>query len=124
MSPNWVKDQLSQLGVSTAIGGREPVTMNRISHEVLVARLLKVREKLKWQLRLRVEKANHLPRTDLTGAADPYVTMETFYPFADDMQCQIQQKTRMIKNSLDPHWGEEFILDGSLARDGVGLESI
>ena len=111
MSPKWVRNQLSELGVIT--DGSETVAMNRISHGELVARLLHTREKLKWQLLLRVVSAQHLPKMDFTGTADPYVTIETHYPYADDMQGQTQQKSKTIKNSLNPQWDEEFVVKGA-----------
>lgn len=111
MSPKWVKNQLSELGVIA--DGSESVAMNRMSHGELVAQLLQTREKLKWQLLLRLVSAQHLPKMDLTGAADPYVTIETHYPYADDMQGQTQQKSKTIKNSLNPQWDEEFVVKGA-----------
>jgi len=56
-----------------------------------------------WQLRLGLIRAQHLPKMDATGAADPYVTF--------DIMGQKQQKSKTIKNSLSPEWKEEFVFD-------------
>ena len=56
-----------------------------------------------WQLRLCVIGAHHLPKMDMTGAADPYVTL--------DIIGQEQRRSKTIKNTLNPEWKEEFIFD-------------
>ena len=56
-----------------------------------------------WQLRLGLIRAQHLPKMDLTGAADPYVTF--------DIMGQKQRKSKTIKNTLSPEWKEEFVFD-------------
>jgi hypothetical protein len=54
-----------------------------------------------WVLRLDLISAQHLPKMDLIGTADPYVTF--------DIRGQDQQKSKIIKNSLNPEWNEKFI---------------
>jgi Ca2+-dependent lipid-binding protein len=56
-----------------------------------------------WQLRLGLIRAQHLPKMDLTGAADPYVTF--------DIMGEKQRKSKTIKNTLSPEWREEFVFD-------------
>jgi hypothetical protein len=54
-----------------------------------------------WVLRLCLIRAQHLPKMDLIGTADPYVT---FHLLGQD-----QQKSSVLKNTLDPEWNEEFV---------------
>ena len=54
-----------------------------------------------WVLRLDLISAQHLPKMDLIGTADPYVT---FHLLGQD-----QQKSKIIKNSLNPEWNQKFI---------------
>ena len=56
-----------------------------------------------WQLRLGLMRANNLPKMDMTGKADPYVTF--------DILGHKQHKSKTIKNTLDPEWKEEFVFD-------------
>ncbi len=56
-----------------------------------------------WQLRLGLIKAQNLPKKDLMGNADSFVTF--------DMTGQQQQKSKTIKNTLNPEWNEEFVFD-------------
>jgi hypothetical protein len=52
-------------------------------------------------LRVGLIRAQHLPKKDLIGSADPYVIF--------DVDGKEQQKSKTIKNALDPEWNEEVV---------------
>ena len=56
-----------------------------------------------WQLRLGLIKAQNLPKKNLMENSDSFVTF--------DMTGQKQQKSKTIKNTLNPEWNEEFVFD-------------
>jgi len=52
-------------------------------------------------LRVGLIRAQHLPKKDLIGSADPYVIF--------DVDGKEQQKSKTIRNALDPEWNEEVV---------------
>ena len=60
---------------------------------------------------VHVFSANDLMKKDLFGASDPYVKIYSRYVKPnEDNYIKDLAKTRVIKNTLDPVWGESFIV--------------
>ena len=55
---------------------------------------------VKWQLRIGLIRAQHLPKVDIVGSADPFVTLQ--------MAGQEPQKSPTIKNTLSPDWTDKL----------------
>ena len=58
---------------------------------------------VKWLLRVGLIRAQHLPKVDVIGSADPFVTLQ--------VAGQDPQKSSMLKDTLNPEWFEEFDFD-------------
>ena len=55
-----------------------------------------------WHLKIGLIRAQHLPKMDATGSADPYVTLDIHGK---------KQKSKIIQNTLNPEWNEEFVFE-------------
>ena len=55
-----------------------------------------------WQLKLVLGKAQHLPKMDMLGTADPYVLLS---------HGKHEHKSSVIKSTYNPEWNEEFVFE-------------
>lgn len=55
-----------------------------------------------WHLKIGLIRAQHLPKMDATGCADPYVTFDIHGK---------KQRSKIIQNTLNPEWNEEFVFE-------------
>ena len=58
---------------------------------------------IKWVLRARLIRCHNLPRMDMIGSADPYITF--------DIPGHDQQRSKTLKNTLNPEFNEDFVFE-------------
>jgi hypothetical protein len=93
--------ELPESGMGAPQDDAQKEIASKLSAPVTTAPWLRRLVSSGWQLRVGLIHAQHLPKTDISGSADPYVTL--------DITGQKQRKSKTIKNTLSPEWKEEFV---------------
>ena len=83
------------------------------------------RARINQQFRLYIEKATNLAKKDIFGASDPYVKVyivNNLDGVFNPPKTKHVAKTRVIKNTLNPSWKEQFPLSFDPTQQTILLE--